>query len=67
MDNQVYRKQEDELKQGKLELVAVQKFAANSEMYKIIDFLNRSLKKQNLLFGLSKENEEMIISVYAVE
>jgi uncharacterized FlaG/YvyC family protein len=66
MDNMANNNQ-NEQKQGKLELIAVQKFAANSELYKIIDFLNRSLKKQNLLFGLSKDNEEMIISVYVVE
>lgn len=59
--------QSKDLKAGKLELIATQRFAENQEMYKIIDFLNRNLKQHNLLFGLTKNENGMVISVYEVE
>lgn len=52
---------------GKLELIATQKFTGHEEMYKIIDFLNRNLKEYKLLFGLTKNENSMTISVYEVE
>lgn len=52
---------------GKLELVALQKVAANPELYKVVDFLNKSLKNYHLMFGLTKTAESMTISVYEVE
>lgn len=55
------------LKSGKLELIATQRFSNNEEMYKIIDFLNRNLKQHNLLFGLTQNENNMVISVYEVE
>lgn len=52
---------------GKLELIATKKLSANPELYKIVDFLNRSLKDYHVMFGLSKKEDSMTISVYAVE
>ena len=54
--------------QDKMELIALKEFTSNGEMYKIVDFLNRSLRDYNLLFGLSKNKEDdtMTISVYEV-
>ncbi|GAB6174802.1 YpmA family protein [Paradesulfitobacterium aromaticivorans] len=52
---------------GKLELIATQKVGTNPELYKIIDFLNKNLKGYNLMFGLTKKADTMIISVYEVE
>lgn len=52
---------------GKLELIATQKLSANPELYKVVDFLNRSLKNHQIMFGLSKKGESMTISVYEVE
>ncbi|MGI5902017.1 MAG: YpmA family protein [Desulfitobacteriia bacterium] len=54
-------------KQGQLHLIASQRFAPDSQMYKIVDFLNRSLRNRNLLFGLTKSEDGMNISVYEVE
>jgi len=53
---------------GKLELIAIKEFVDHPEMYKIIDFLNRSLRDYNLMFGLSKNREEgtVNISIYEV-
>lgn len=53
--------------EGKLELIATQKVQANSEMYKVVDFLNKTLKGHKLMFGLKKKEESMIISVYEVD
>ncbi len=52
---------------GKLELIALKKVSANPELYKVIDFLNKNLKTYHLMFGLTKKEESMTISVYEVE
>jgi len=52
---------------GKIELIASQRFTSEQETYKIVDFLNRNLKKYNLLFGLVKEENDVMIKVYEVE
>ncbi|WP_434512598.1 YpmA family protein [Desulfitobacterium sp. AusDCA] len=52
---------------GKLELIATQRVNANSEMYKVVDFLNKNLKNYHLMFGLTKKDESMVISIYEVE
>ena len=49
---------------GKLELVATLKLKNNDELYRLVDFLNRSLKSHNLIFGLTKKGEEMTFSLY---
>ena len=52
---------------GKLELIATQRVSANSELYKVVDFLNKNLKDYRLMFGLTKKEDKMVISVYEVE
>lgn len=52
---------------GKMELIAIHKVNSNAELYKIIDFLNKSLKQYHLMFGLTKQAETMTISVYEVD
>ncbi|GEK57874.1 MULTISPECIES: YpmA family protein [Marinococcus] len=50
-----------------LEVVASVKIEASSDLYKIVDTLNRTLKQEELMFGLSldKENEEqMVFTIY---
>ena len=54
-------------KVGKIELIGNQKVKANPELYKIVDFLNKSLKDHNIMFGLRKKDDTMTISVYEVE
>jgi len=51
---------------GKLELIAVRSFKANDEMYKVIDFLNKTLKGKRIIFGLTKDaaKDSMSISIY---
>jgi uncharacterized FlaG/YvyC family protein len=51
---------------GKLELIAAQNFSSNDELVRVVDFLNKTLKSKNIMFGISKdkENQEMTIKVY---
>ncbi len=53
--------------QGKIELIASQRLSVNGELYKVVDFLNKNLKDYRLMFGLTKKEDKMIISVYEVE
>ncbi len=55
-------------KEGKLELIATKSFAPYAEMYKVIDFLNKSLKHKKVMFGLTKDPEKgtMTISIYEI-
>lgn len=52
---------------GKIELIATQRVGANGELYKVVDFLNKNLKDYRLMFGLTKKEDKMVISVYEVE
>ena len=56
-----------EQKSGKIELIATQKLKASPDLYKVVDFLNKNLKDRSLMFGLTKKEDTMTISVYEVE
>lgn len=53
---------------GKLQLIATRSFAKYDEMYRVVDFLNKSLKEKKVMFGLTKKKDtgEMVISIYEV-
>lgn len=53
---------------GKLELIATKSFPPYSDMYRVVDFLNKSLKDRKLMFGLTKDRESgtMTITIYEV-
>lgn len=54
-------------RQGKIELIATQRLSVNGELYKVVDFLNKNLRDHRLMFGLTKKEDTMVISVYEVE
>ncbi len=54
-------------RQGKIELIATQRLSVNGELYKVVDFLNKNLREHRLMFGLTKKEDTMVISVYEVE
>jgi len=54
-------------RQGKIELIATQRVGVNGELYKVVDFLNKNLKDHGLMFGLTKKDDKMVISIYEVE
>lgn len=50
---------------GKLRLLASRTFKSYDEMFKVVDFLNKTLKHKRVIFGLSKDAEgNMVISIY---
>ena len=49
---------------GKLELKATLEMDSNLDLYRVVDFLNKNLKRKRLMFGLSKKEGKMIISIY---
>ncbi len=57
-----------EINDDKLELLALKSFEAYEDMYKVVDFLNKSLREKKLMFGLTKNQEtgKMVISIYEV-
>lgn len=54
--------------QARLIPIATRTLKAHDELYKVVDFLNKTLKHKKLIFGLTKNNAEdtMTISVYEV-
>ncbi|MBM7855283.1 hypothetical protein JOC37_001676 [Desulfohalotomaculum tongense] len=55
---------EGEKREPKLELIAHKSFSHYKDMYKVVDFLNKTLKEKNLIFGLTKDEEKMTINIY---
>ena len=53
---------------GRLELIAAKSFKTYDEMYRVVDFLNKTLKEKKVIFGLTKDkhNDTMTISVYEI-
>lgn len=50
---------------SRLQLLASRQFANYDDMYKVVDFLNKSLKKRDLVFGLTKDQDGTVkISIY---
>lgn len=51
--------------EDKLKLIGIKEVGHNDELYLLVDFLNKTLKSKNLVFGLSLNDEgNMVISVY---
>ena len=51
---------------GKLELIAVKTFKNYDDMYKVVNFLNNTLKDKKIIFGLTRDsaNGTVTISIY---
>jgi hypothetical protein len=50
-----------------LEMIAARAFPAAGELVDVVDFLNKSLKREGYIFGVSKAGEKMTISVYRTD
>lgn len=52
----------------KLTLLATRSFKECEELYRVVDFLNKTLKDKRVLFGLTKDSNkgEMTISIYEI-
>ncbi|MEG3070736.1 MAG: YpmA family protein [Peptococcaceae bacterium] len=53
---------------ARLDLIAIKSFKTYDDMYKVVDFLNKTLKDKGVIFGLTKNklNETMSISIYEI-
>lgn len=51
-------------KEKSLKLIAVKEFDDNGELYNVVDFLNKSLKDRNLIFGIRKNGDKGTITIY---
>jgi len=53
--------------ESKIEVISTVKISYQPDLYKIVDALNRSLKHQNLMFGLAlnpEDQKEAIFTIY---
>lgn len=51
----------------KMEVLSTVRVQKASDLYKIVDSLNRTLKEQDLMFGLAlddKDQEKMVFTIY---
>ncbi len=60
--------EKEHLEKAKLDLIATKSFKSYDEMYKVVDFLNKTLKDKKVIFGLTKNksNDTMSISIYEI-
>lgn len=46
-------------------MLAARAFKSYDDMYRVVDFLNKTLKDREIVFGLSKDEDgKMVISIY---
>ena len=50
-----------------LPMIAAREFAADSELVEVVDFLNKTLKKEGYVFGVSKSGGRMTIVIYRTD
>ncbi|VBB07903.1 Hypothetical protein LUCI_3168 [Lucifera butyrica] len=50
--------------QGKLDMIASRTFPSENVLVDVVDFLNKSLKRDGYIFGVSKSGEKMTIVIY---
>ncbi|WP_027718336.1 YpmA family protein [Desulfovirgula thermocuniculi] len=60
--------EKEEKGEGKLQLIATKSFPPYPDMYKVVDFLNKTLRHKKVMFGLTKDQNtgNMIISIYEI-
>lgn len=58
----------DEKDRDKLEVIASKTFKPYDEMYKVVDYLNKTLKHKKIMFGLTRhpESQEVTITIYEI-
>ena len=50
----------------KIEVLSTTRIKYSSDLYKIVDSLNRTLKKQDLMFGLALDEEDQSKAVFTI-
>lgn len=49
---------------GRLAMIAGRTFPANDVLVDVVDFLNKSLKHEGYIFGVSKAGDKMTVVIY---
>ncbi len=57
---------EDRTVESKIEVLATVKVEYSSDLYKIVDCLNRTLKEKDLMFGLALDEENKEKAVFTI-
>lgn len=52
--------------ENKIEVLSTVKVNYQSDLYKLVDGLNRTLKQQNLMFGLALDKEDQEKAVFTI-
>lgn len=52
--------------ESKVEVLSVVKIDYQSDLYKIVDTLNRTLKEEELMFGLSLDKEDQEKAIFTI-
>lgn len=59
--------QEEEGGARRLPMIAGRTFPANAGLVDVVDFLNKSLKREGYIFGVSKKSDAMTIVIYRAD
>jgi hypothetical protein len=59
-------KLEDEKMESKIEILSTINVEHSDDLYKIVDTLNRTLKRDNLMFGLALDEENKNQAVFTI-
>ncbi|MDR1160135.1 MAG: YpmA family protein [Syntrophomonadaceae bacterium] len=51
----------------KLKIIALKSFPADPGLVLVVDFLNKSLKEQHIMFGLTKDKQENEMTIHIYE
>ncbi|MFD1018458.1 YpmA family protein [Thalassobacillus hwangdonensis] len=51
---------------NKIETLSTVKLSHSDDLYKIVDVLNRTLKDQNLMFGLALDEDDQETAVFTI-
>lgn len=52
--------------ESKVELLSSVKVTYTSDLYKIVDSLNKTLKKEDLMFGLALDKQDQQTAVFSI-
>ncbi|MCP3763170.1 YpmA family protein [Domibacillus sp. A3M-37] len=52
--------------ESKIEVLSTVKVENNGDLYKLVDTLNRTLKRENLMFGLALDADDQTKAVFTI-
>ncbi|MCH1624714.1 YpmA family protein [Fredinandcohnia quinoae] len=52
--------------ESKIEVLSTVKLSNTPDLYKIVDSLNRTLKQEDLMFGLALDEKDQNIAVFTI-